>query len=339
MDVILPAYRRPKRVVGYPGPPLVDPFWDDVSLLLRFNSSPVQDTAYPADYGYDYASTPQTDYPLYFADLSQYLNKGYITSLDTPGERVICDTSIKKFGTGSARLSGQSETFFYGGGLFAGTFASTVDIRTHPSMTFYDINSWSLPFTIETWISWDAYPGADTTIASTYKDRPDGSLASYPWSNPTLGGFRLWLETVGFTGTLKYGLYDTYATAASVPDPYIPITGSTVSGSFYPTLNTWYHIALTCVPLSSTQNYLRLFVDGSLIGSNATAVNKSFTNRPFIIGGERKQYNTNSTIYTRTHYNSSRLLSANIDDFRLTIGTARYTGSTYAVPTSEFPNS
>lgn len=85
-----------------------------------------------------------------------------------------------------------------------------------------------------------------------------------------------------------------------------------------PTENAWNHMA---VVRDSTS--LRLYMNGSLQGSGTAA--RNYGDYQYKIG----------TDYGGAGYD----LQGYIDDFRLTNGVARYTGSSYTVPTAAFPNS
>jgi hypothetical protein len=81
----------------------------------------------------------------------------------------------------------------------------------------------------------------------------------------------------------------------------------------------WYHVALT---RSSTST--KLFVGGTQSGSTYTDSNNYLTPRPLRIG----MTNDGTTQFP---------LNAYIQDFRVTLGYARYTGSTIPVPSAPFP--
>jgi hypothetical protein len=83
------------------------------------------------------------------------------------------------------------------------------------------------------------------------------------------------------------------------------------------TLNTWKHVAVT-----RSSNTLRRFIDGTLRGSTTWSAN--LTGTSFLIGG--------------SPYGSAGYLTGNIDDFRITVGVARYISS-FTPPVAAFPNS
>ncbi len=94
-------------------------------------------------------------------------------------------------------------------------------------------------------------------------------------------------------------------------------TGDDISRTFSPTLNVWYHVAGT----RSGTTY-RVFIQGIQQGATVSTT----VNYP--------------TIAPRIGGNAASTDSFNgwIDDFRLTRGVARYTGS-FTPPTRAFPNS
>jgi len=84
-----------------------------------------------------------------------------------------------------------------------------------------------------------------------------------------------------------------------------------------PTENAWNHIA---VVRDSTS--LRLYLNGSLVG-DYTSTTRNYSSAINEIGKAGANYP----------------LLGYIDDFRVTKGVARYTGSSFSVPTEAFPNS
>lgn len=89
------------------------------------------------------------------------------------------------------------------------------------------------------------------------------------------------------------------------------------SPSASPTENAWNHIA---VVRDSTS--LRLYLNGSLVG-DYTSTTRDYSSAINEIGKAGAYYP----------------LLGYIDDFRVTKGIARYTGSSFSVPTEAFPNS
>jgi hypothetical protein len=86
-------------------------------------------------------------------------------------------------------------------------------------------------------------------------------------------------------------------------------------------LNQWNHLAV-----SRSGSTVRIYLNGSVVGSGTFS--GTFTETALRIGGEPR---------TATGANSN--FTGYIDDFRLTVGSARsFTGSTVSVPTSPFPD-
>jgi len=125
------------------------------------------------------------------------------------------------------------------------------------------------------------------------------------WGNWTTSGQRIALFQASTTGFTFYGTYD--GSATQVLATYSSLSLST---------GVWYHFAV-CVQGSS----VRVFVDGvreANSASKTSPLNGSSTTA-FMIGR-----------HTADDFNGW------IDNFRITIGTARYT-DTFSPPTSEYP--
>jgi hypothetical protein len=91
-----------------------------------------------------------------------------------------------------------------------------------------------------------------------------------------------------------------------------------ISANISISINTFYHFAIT-----RSGSNLRMYLNGNQIGSTVTNTT-NFTNSNVVrIGGR----NINSY---------GGYLNGYLDDLRITKGIARYTGSTYTVPTREF---
>lgn len=86
-------------------------------------------------------------------------------------------------------------------------------------------------------------------------------------------------------------------------------------------LATWHHIALT----RQSQVYY-LWLNGSLVGSYAYAGSLDTSN--LYLGTEA----------SGGGFSFGNTYSGYLDEVRITLGTARYTGSSYAVPTAAFPD-
>jgi hypothetical protein len=106
------------------------------------------------------------------------------------------------------------------------------------------------------------------------------------------------------------------------PGLYCQITTTTGNASFTgtwtPSTNTFYHIALT-----RNAGTLRGFVDGVLVGT-------STSNSGSPVRGTSARWWVGRSV-------SGQLWPGNVDSFRVTIGTARYT-ATFTPPTAAFPD-
>jgi hypothetical protein len=84
------------------------------------------------------------------------------------------------------------------------------------------------------------------------------------------------------------------------------------------TANNWHHVAAT-----RSGNVLRLFANGAQLGSNLAITGSiTSTSAPLTIGGQTP---------------SPAPFVGHIDEFRYTLGIARYVGA-YTTPTAAFPN-
>jgi hypothetical protein len=93
-------------------------------------------------------------------------------------------------------------------------------------------------------------------------------------------------------------------------------------GGAIPSINAWHHVAVT-----RASNTTRLYVDGSLLGSTTAVVNiASPASREFRLG----DYLWFGAV--------EKGLSGKVQDFRLYVGVAKYTGSTYILPTQMYGN-
>ena len=92
------------------------------------------------------------------------------------------------------------------------------------------------------------------------------------------------------------------------------ITGNAGSGSNHNILSggTWYYMSI-----ARDSSTLRVFIDGSQIFSEANTNN--YTTNKIVVGGGHQ-------------FTTSTYLNGHIQDVRLTIGLARYTGSSHTVP-------
>mgnify|MGYP003648463813 FL=1 len=125
-----------------------------------------------------------------------------------------------------------------------------------------------------------------------------GGLNSQDGKGPGLGTYN---------GTGKWHIY--YGAGENQTNT----VGSSVDA---PSQNTWYHFAFV-----RTSGVIKIFIDGTQIGSNISYTGNYTTHNNLTIGG---------------WYSTSYLLNGYIDEFRIT-HKARYT-SNFTAPTKAFPN-
>lgn len=144
----------------------------------------------------------------------------------------------------------------------------------------------------------------------------------YPWNNPALGSSNSYnLNNFGtfFTGGTNALMLRYHSSYSSIVVGFEGVAYDIIpSPALLPTENSWNHIA---VVRDSTS--LRLYLNGSLGGeATGTAATRNYTELNKI-----GQYST-----------TQFPLQGYLDEFRVT-KVARYTGSSYTVPTEAFPNS
>lgn len=149
-------------------------------------------------------------------------------------------------------------------------------------------NFGAAPFTVEAWAWFATTPsGGVQAIASKW-----GSAGNLGWSFRITGG------------TLAFA-YST--TGSDVPS---------ISATFTPTLNTWYHLAVD----RDASNTLRVYVNGVVIASGAAASPIFPSSSNCIVGNE-------PTI--------TRGFPGRLDEIRVTDGQAQY-GGAFTPPTGPF---
>ena len=105
-------------------------------------------------------------------------------------------------------------------------------------------------------------------------------------------------------------------------------TGGTDFGTFAVSLsvNTWYHVAIT-----RTGNSLQAYVGGNSLGTftpgGGGIANNVDNSSPMILGGGGGSFFT------------SLMLDGRMKDWRVTKGVRRYTGSSFTIPSSAYPDS
>lgn len=128
-------------------------------------------------------------------------------------------------------------------------------------------------------------------------------------------------------GTTQY-VFDTRLNSGDL-EPYVEVNNTTLSFGLQNTTaatttvagDTWYHVAVT----RDTDTW-RFFLNGTKIGSNFT-MTSSLARRALTIGTSKFNRDTGGT----------RHLTGYVDDFRLSVGVARYT-SNFTVTTTQFPD-
>ena len=149
-------------------------------------------------------------------------------------------------------------------------------------------------FTVEGWV----YFLAVATNGQGVFQFDTGGLNSQDGKGPALGTYN---------GTGKWHIY--YGAGENQTNT----VGSAVAA---PSQNTWYHFAFV-----RTSGVIKIFIDGTQIGSNISYTGDYGTHNNVTIGG---------------WYSTSYLLNGYIDEFRIT-HKARYT-SNFTTPTKAFPN-
>ena len=197
------------------------------------------------------------------------------TNLNTIGNTQL-DTSIKKFGSASAKFD---ET------------GDTATITNGPYLRAGD-------FTIEGFVYFNSSP-TDGQGLFVFDSQSLGNRAGY---GPALGTY----ANAPYQG--KWHSY--YGTQAS------PQTGTQGNSEATPSATTWIHFAYV-----RTSGVIKIFIDGSQIGSDIAWTGDYIANNILTLGG---------------YYSSSYLLGGNLDSWRVTLK-ARYT-SNFTPPSEEFPN-
>lgn len=109
-----------------------------------------------------------------------------------------------------------------------------------------------------------------------------------------------WMDTTGATPWDLGGSYGKKTTTAFVA-------------------NQWYHVAIT-----RQSGTVRFYLNGNLEWTDSSATGA--------------MYNSTAPIHIGRSQLSTRYMNGNIDDFRITSGVARYTGTGFTIPTSAYPD-
>ena len=189
---------------------------------------------------------------------------------------------------GSATISTSVKKYGTGSMLFNGS----TDYLRSPSSTLHDLNA--SDFTIEFWVYFNSV-GSNQGFVSKY-----GNTAE------TAGGQGYFLDWLQSSTSLRFVL----GTVAGVTD-------NVYTWSWSPSINTWYHVAVTRSGSSA-----RTFINGTQIGTTTTVVTNDIASpAPLQVG----------KINGVTNY-----LNGYMDDLRITKGYARYTAN-FTPPVSQFP--
>ena len=224
----------------------------------------------------------------------------------------IVDTSplARTITNNNVTVSSSINKFGGGSGLFDGStgrlqFTSTSD----PIIT----NS-TTAFTVEYW----AYVTVDKTQNYVLtKDYPGAAGAANNKVNFACG-FGNGSTSPG-SGMESGGLYPMFGYWNGSAWYYGAVANQAVS------LNTWAHIA--CVFTGSTS---KIYIDG---------VDRTNTNAPIATSWDANAADYSETWYVGRRWDySATFFQGYIDDLRITKGVARYTGSTFVLPTAQFPD-
>lgn len=197
------------------------------------------------------------------------------TNLDTVGNTQL-STSVKKFGTASAKFDETGDTATIRDSLYLG----------------------GGDYTIEGFVYFNSAP-TDGQGLFVFDSQSLNNRAGY---GPALGTY----AHSPYAG--KWHSY--YGTQASAG------TGTQGNSETTPSGTTWIHFAYV-----RTSGVIKIFIDGSQIGSNINFSNIYSANNIITLGG---------------YYSSSYLLNGYLDSWRVTLK-ARYT-SNFTAPTKAFPN-
>ncbi len=161
------------------------------------------------------------------------------------------------------------------------------------------------------------FDGGDFTVESwVYATNRPTAAGQFDFivSRDNIGVARGWsLALIESTAYLSFALWTSNSAYVGVTDTMA-----------FP-LNQWVHVAVT-----RSGNTLRLFRDGVLVATNASAIGAGQdTNTALVIGSNR----SSGSVEVTGAWN----FNGHIDDLRITKGVARYVAN-FTLPTTEFPN-
>lgn len=192
---------------------------------------------------------------------------------------------------GTAQISTAQSQFGGSSGFFSGTVNDYVALPNNTTTSAPTIisNWWTGSYTLECWMRSSAFPTGTTPIMFRIQNGISGS--QYWGFGPAVSG------TLRFVYTLSGGTF---------------MGQSVISSTNAVTVNTWQHIAMT---YDITTTTIRLFVNGTLVGSRVGLGGTPVTAGPLFIGRS----------------------SGYIDEIRITKNVARYT-SNFTPSTIAFPS-
>lgn len=204
------------------------------------------------------------------------------------GSTTFTDSSSNTL-TGTANGDAQISTAQFKFGTASGLFDGTGDFISYSDVTALELGSGD--WTIETFVRFSALPTSGNVSSIGSRFVGTGNQRSYIFFQFNNGGTQqlaFQYSNDGASGVLR-------------------------SVNFTPSLNTWYHYAVT-----RSGGNLRFFVDGTQIGSTQ------------VISG---------TLFNSTAgLEIGNLLNGYLDEYRVTKGVARYT-SNFTAPSAPFPDS
>ena len=202
---------------------------------------------------------------------------------------------------GNAQLDTAQFNFGTASAIFDGTQDGITFGTDAADWTAYGIDN-DTDFTVEAFVRFNALPTVGNQMA----------IAMYSFTDS-----RIWEMEVNNNG----GTYELRGRRGST---------TILAGTITPVVNTWYHAAIQ-MRNTATTDTLDLLWDGNRVATSTTTgiTNVGFTDAfPITVGS----YDNTSA---GTAVAQSKVMDGWIDDFRYTVGVARYgSGTTYTVPTS-----
>jgi hypothetical protein len=209
--------------------------------------------------------------------------------------------------------------------LLNGTSTVTTDSSTFAralTATLVTLSSAQTLFSLNTYLN----AAGTSHLAGTVSDGWFGTaVTNSAW---TVEGWMYPISIDGSgNGSLNFTRYNIKRKSDNSISAVVQINGTsyTVSGGTTATLNAWSHWALERDKSDPTWDYLKLYLNGVLVGTS-TSITKAYV------------VDTADTTYRRyIGFGSSDETYGHQSQIRITNGVARYSGSTYTVPTAAFP--